>query len=91
MLSKITMSFKISPSEFQWSDLLCNSSNFDTKAFKTAIDKDSDAQFKYFVVYHAKIEEFKTFYDAIFHNAQQFHNINTALKDELTTFHKQET
>ena len=85
------MSSKISPSEFQWPDLLCNSSNFDTKAFKTAIDKDSDAWFKYFVAYHAKIEEFKTFHDAIFHNAQQFHNINTALKNELTTSHEQET
>ena len=37
------MSFKISPSEFQWPDSLCDSSNIDTKAFKTAIDKDSDA------------------------------------------------
>ena len=91
MSFKITMSFKISPSEFQWPDPLCDSSNFDTKAFKTAIDKDSDAWFKYFVAYHAKVGEFKTFHDAIFHDAQQFHNINTALKDELTTSHKQET
>ena len=85
------MLFKISSSEFQWSDSLCDSSNFNTKAFKTAIDKDPDAWFKYFVAYHAKVEEFKTFHDAIFHNAQQFHNINTALKNELTTFCEQET
>ena len=82
------MSFKISPSEFQWSDLPCDSSNFDTKAFKTAIDKDSDAWFKYFVVYHTKVEEFKTFHDVIFHDAQQFQNINTALNDKLTTSHE---
>ena len=82
---------KISPSEFQWPDFPCDSSNFDTKAFKTAIDKDPDAWFKYFVAYHTKVEEFKTFHDAIFHDAQQFHNINTALKDELTTSHEQET
>ena len=91
MLFKIIMLFKISLSEFQWSDSLCDSLNFDTKAFKTAIDKDPDAWFKYFVAYHTKVEEFKTFHDAIFHDAQQFHNINTALKDELTTSHKQET
>ena len=77
---------KISPSEFQWPDPLCDSSNFDTKAFKTAIDKDPDAWFKYFIAYHTKVEEFKTF-----HDAQQFHNINTALKNELTTSHEQET
>ena len=91
MSFKITMSFKISPSEFQWSDPLCDSLNFNIKAFKTAIDKDSDAWFKYFIAYHAKVEEFKTFHDAIFHDAQQFHNINTALKNELTTSHEQET
>ena len=85
------MSFKISPSEFQWPDPPCDSSNFDTKAFKTAIDKDPNAWFKYFVAYHTKVEEFKTFHDAIFHDAQQFHNINTALKNELTTFCEQET
>ena len=88
MLFKIIMLFKISPSEFQWSDSLCNSSNFDIKAFKTAIDKDSDDWFKYFIVYHTKVEEFKIFHDAIFYDAQQFHNINTALKNELTTSHK---
>ena len=85
------MSFKISPSEFQQSDPLCDSSNFDTKAFKTAIDKDSDAWFKYFIAYHTEVEEFKTFHNAIFHDAQQFHNINTVLKNELTTFCEQET
>ena len=91
MLFKITMSSKISPSEFQWPDPSCNSLNFNTKAFKTAIDKDPDAWFKYFIAYHAKVKEFKIFYDAIFHNAQQFHNINTALKNELTTSCEQET
>ena len=91
MSFKITMLFKISPSEFQWPDPLCNSLNFDTKVFKTAIDKDSDAWFKYFIAYHTKVEKFKTFHDAIFHDAQQFHNINTALKNELTTSHEQET
>ena len=63
------MLFKISPSEFQWPDLLCNSLNFDTKVFKTAIDKDSDAWFKYFIVYYTNIREFKTFHNVIFHNA----------------------
>ena len=43
MSFKIIMLFKISPSEFQWPDLSCDSLNFNTKVFKITIDKNSDA------------------------------------------------
>ena len=71
--------------EFQFSELLFNSDNFNTESFKAAIVKNSEAWFKYFKNYHTSVNEFKIYYDTLISEAQQLQITVNTFSNTVTT------
>ena len=71
--------------EFQFSEPLFNSDDFNTEFFKAAIVKNSEAWFKYLKNYYISVNKFKIYYDILISEAQQLQITVNIFSNTVTT------